>query len=406
MTTQHGTQDRHSPIADPDRFWLWTQEFAADPHHFYREMRRLHPSLAKVEISPGIPATLVIGYSAAVKIGGDEARFPADPRVWQTRIPDDDPMKAIMMWRPNALRNEGTTRLRYRESTVDAIDAIPLTKLHAEIERIAIPLINSYCSAGKADLISQFALPLTAAVLNDMHGCPADIGQQVGQGMAMMFEGDHADQGNALFTRALGELVYLKQEQPAEDLTTRLVYHPTKLDDEELVHQLVTMYGAGIEPLTNLIANTLLLMLRDDRFQGNAALTTRDALNELLFKDPPLANFNFTYPKQPMEFEGFWLPAHEPVVISMAACNNDPVIAGDFHDNNSHLAWGTGPHACPARNVAYMVAHNAIDQLFDALPEIELACPAEQLTWRSGPCHRSLESLPVTFPASAPLPIL
>lgn len=40
----------------------------------------------------------------------------------------------------------------------------------------------------------------------------------------------------------------------------------TGLSDEEIIHQLVTLYGAGIEPVTNLIANTLWLMLTDSRF--------------------------------------------------------------------------------------------------------------------------------------------
>ena len=189
---------------------------------------------------------------------------------------------------------------------------------------------------------------------------------------------------------------------PGEDLTSRLIAHPADLTDSELVQQLVTIYGAGIEPLTNLIANTLLLMLSDSRFQGEGALTTRDALNELLFKDPPLANFLITDPRQPILVDEVWLPADQPVITSMGACNNDPAIVGAYTDNRSHLAWGTGPHACPAKSVAYAVAQNAIDQLFDALPEMMLACRPDELVWRPGGFHRSLAALPVEFPQSGP----
>ncbi|MVU80403.1 cytochrome P450 [Nocardia sp. ET3-3] len=365
-------------------------------------MREKFGPLAPVELSPGIAATLVIGYRAAVTINNDSSRFPADPREWERDIPTDCPILPMLQYRPNALRSAGQEHARYRKASVDSIDAINLYTIDGVIEEIVVPQVNTFCADGEADLISQYAFPVTFAYLNYMVGCPADIGQRVAQGMAMMFEGNSAEEGNALFVAALGELVSLKRDQPGADVTTRLLAHAAELSDEELVHQLVTIYGAGIEPLTNLIANTLLLMLTDERFSGVAALTTRDALNELLFTDPPLANFGITYPTRPMMVERVWLPANQPVVTSMAACNNDPDIVGPYTGNNAHLAWGTGPHTCPAQDVAYSVAQNAIDQLFDRLPELRLACPADQLVWRPGPFHRSLASLPVAFPPARP----
>lgn len=379
---------------------LYTQEFADDPQRFYAWMREKYGPLVPVELAPGILATLVIGYHTAVVINNDPDRFPADPRAWQKNVPPECPVKPMLEHRDNALRSAGQEHARYRKASVDSLDAIYLDNLHTEIEHIAIPLINSFCRDGNADLISQYALPVTFAYLNQMVGCPADIGQDVATGMAMMFEGSDAATGSALFASALARLVDLKHEQPGVDVTTRLVNHPAELNGQELVQQLVTIYGAGIEPLTNLIANTLLLMLTDDRFQGHAALTTHDALNELLFNDPPLANFLVTYPRQPTLVDGVWLPANQPVVTSLAACNNDPAIAGEFNGNNSHIGWGTGPHTCPAQVVARTVAQHAIDQLFDALPEIRLARRAEELVWRPGPFHRSLAGLPVVFPPS------
>jgi cytochrome P450 len=88
----------------------------------------------------------------------------------------------------------------------------------------------------------------------------------------------------------------------------------------------------------------------------------------------------------------------------MAACNNDPATsAEDQTGNRSHLAWGIGQHACPAQSLAYLIAQDAIDQLLDALPEIQLAAPDVAPAWRPGPFHRALATLPVTFPPSAPL---
>ncbi|WP_406274634.1 cytochrome P450 [Nocardia sp. NBC_00881] len=415
MTTpQHPTQAGTCPVGhgspidtDVPRIALYSEEFAADPHHAYREMRRRYGSLVPVDLSPGIPATLVIGYHTAVRILNDPDHFPSDPRTWQQSVPGDCPILPMLEWRPNALRSAGLEHARYRQANTVAIDGIDLFTLHSAVEQVAVPLINTFCEDGAADLISQYAFPLTFAVLNSILGCPPDIGQQVAYGMAAMFEGVDADKINTILSGALFDLLTLKRAEPGDDITTRLLVHPTKLGDAELINQLVTLYGAGIEPLQNLIANALLLMLTDDRFAGKvpgSAPSTRDALNELLFTDPPLANFSVTYPRQPTLVDGVWLPAHQPVVISMSGCNNDPAIHdGEYTDNHSHLAWGTGPHACPAKSVAYLVAQNAIDQLLDALPEMRLACRADQLSWRPGPFHRALAAMPVVFPKSPPL---
>ncbi|WP_232839641.1 MULTISPECIES: cytochrome P450 [Nocardia] len=386
---------------------MHTSEFAADPHAAYREMRRQYGSMAPVEVAPGVPATLVLGYQTALRVLNDPDHFPADPRGWQDSIPADSPVKPMMEWHPNALRNSGAAHTRYRQAYVGAIDGIDLHALHAKIETIAVPLINAFCTTGSADLVSQYAFPLVFEVLNQMVGCSPELGQRVATGMAMLFDTVEAARGMEMLSTALLELIALRRAEPGDDVTSRLAHHPAGLDDTEMLSQLISFYGAGIEPQQNLIANTLLLMVTDERFGGNVlggALSTRDALDEVLFNDPPMANFCTTYPRQPILIDNTWLPAHQPVVISLSGCNNDPAIrGGDRTGNRAHLAWSAGPHACPAKSVAYMIVQDAIDQLLDALPELDLAVPADQLAWRPGPFHRALAALPVVFPPSPPM---
>ncbi|MFE9583268.1 cytochrome P450 [Nocardia sp. NPDC006044] len=400
---QHG-----SPIdTDGPRVRLHTPEFAADPHRAYAEMRRQYGSLVPIELAPDVPATLVVGYDAALRILNDPEHFPADPRTWQQSIPDDSPIKPMMEWYPNALRNSGAAHARYRQAYTAAIDGIDLHALHSTVERIAIPLINTFCTTGSADLVTQYAFPLVFDVLNQMVGCSAELGQRVATGMAQLFDTVNAAQGMQMLSEALLELISLRRAEPGDDVTSRLAHHPAELDDTEMLSQLISFYGAGIEPQQNLIINTLLLMVTDDRFGGHVlggSMSTRDALDEVLFNDPPMANFCTSYPRQPILIDNNWLPAHQPVLISLAGCNNDPEIrGGDRTGNRSHLAWAAGPHACPAKSVAYLIVQDAIDQLLDALPEIELAVAPSELVWRPGPFHRAVAALPVVFPQSPPL---
>ncbi|MFF0454900.1 cytochrome P450 [Nocardia africana] len=399
----HAVQQAGTPFdTDGPRIVLDTPDFVADPHRAYEAMRRRYGSMVPIELAPGVPATLVIGYHTALQILNDPDHFPADPRAWERTIPEDCPVLPIMRWYPNVIRSAGSAHARYRQAFTSAFDKVDLHELHSTVEKIAIPLINEFCEAGSADLVSQYAFPLAFEVLNRMVGCSAELGRRVATGMAAIFDTINAAWGMDHMSQALMEQVQLRRNAPGDDVTSHLAHHPSKLTDEEMLRNLIVFYGGGIEPQQNLISNTLLLMITDERFGGDilgGSMSTRDALDEVLFTDPPLANFCMSYPRQPILIDNTWLPAHQPVVISLAACNNDPDIAGgDRTGNRSHLSWGAGPHACPARSVAYLVVQDAIDQLLDALPEIRLAVDPSEIRWRPGPFHRSMTALPVVFP--------
>lgn len=391
------------PTVAPGRVSLYEPGFAADPHAAYERMRRTYGPLVPVELSPGIPATLVIGYLQARRILNDPMYFPPDPRIWEQQVPASCPVRPMMEWRPNALRNGGTEHARYRAANTAAINAVDQHRLRAQVEKVAAESIGDFLTTGSADLLTQYAWPIAFRILSALLGCPDEIGARIADGMARIFNTTDAHQGNQILGQALADLVALRRRDPADDITSRLLAHPTELTDEEMSHQLVTLYGAGIEPLTNLIANTQLKILTDEEFSAGlhaGRSTVRDALDTVLYTDPPMANYCITYPPFPADIDGFLLPAHQPVVISMAACNNDPELTrgpAGISGNRAHLAWSIGPHTCPARSHAYLIAETAVTCLLDALPEMDLAVPAAELRWRPGPFHRALESLPVRF---------
>ncbi|MEU0003459.1 cytochrome P450 [Streptomyces sp. NPDC006314] len=394
----------------PTRVALHAAEFADDPHTAYERMRRVFGPLVPVDLAPGVPATLVIGFHQARRILNDPLHFPADPRIWQQAVPETCPVRPMMEWRPNALRSAGAEHTRYRAANTASLQAVDQHELRALVEKVASAAIGDFRSLGHADLLVQYSWPIAFRVLSALLGCPDEIGRRIADGMAKIFESEAetAAQGNEILGRAVAELVALRRRQPGDDVTSRLIAHSARLDDIEMAHQLVTLYGAGIEPLTNLISNTVLRILTDEQFSAglHSGQPVRDALDTVLYTDPPLANYCITYPPYPIDIEGVLLPAHQPVVISMAACNNDPAVTGgvtvaELTGNRAHLSWSIGPHTCPARTHAYLIAETAITCLLDALPEIDLACPESELAWRPGPFHRALEALPVRFPAVA-----
>ncbi|WP_040797546.1 cytochrome P450 [Nocardia higoensis] len=373
-----------SPQRGDEPFRLYTAEFAADPHHAYRQLRDRYGSFVPVEISEGAPATLVVGYREALQILTDEARFPAEPV---------DPAE------------RGDRHAAY----VSCLARVDLFALRRAVEQIAVALINRFCETGEAELLGDYAVPLTVEVVDLMLGLGPDHSEAAFSAMTRLRDAqDAADAEHAEHALAatFAETLNAKRTQPGGDLVSWLIDSSPELDDAELIRRITVLYLTGTEPTWNLIANTLLSMTTDDGFHGGllgGALTVRDALDEVLFTDPPLANHCVRYPRQPQIFGETFLPAQQPVLIGLAACNNDPAVTGDRTGNRSHLAWGAGPRACPAVPVATMIAHEAIELLLDALPEIRRATPVTEIRRRPGALHRAPVAVPVTFPPGAPL---
>ncbi|MEU9017981.1 cytochrome P450 [Actinomadura sp. NPDC048394] len=392
---------------EADRVAMYGPEFAEAPERVYARMRE-HGDLAPVELAPGVPATLVLGYDAALEVLRDPATFPKDARRWQEGVPADCPVLPVMMWRENCQAADGPAHARLRSAVVDGLARVDPAALRENIERNADLVIDGFAADGEVELISGYARMLPTRVVLELFGCPPDIGERMLTGLGGILNGVDAEASNALLGGATMELVALKRERPGADVTSWLLAHPSELTDGEMLHQLVTLLGGGVEPEQNLIANGMRLLLSDDRFGGDlsgGSLPVEDALDEILWTDPPMANFGITYPRQDVEFRGRLLPADQPVVISYAAANTDPSrAAAGRAGNRAHLAFSAGPHTCPAKGQARLIASVAIEKLLDRLPDMELAVPVDELEWRPGPFHRALTALPVRFPPEPPRP--
>ena len=154
-------------------------------------------------------------------------------------------------------------------------------------------------------------------------------------------------------------------------------------------------------------ANSLRLLLSDDRFAGSlsgGSLPVEDALDEVLWTDPPMANYAVHYPIHDVVYEGVILRAGHPLVVSLAAANTDPSLTVDQRvGNRAHLAWSAGPHNCPAQSLR-LIAAVAVEKLLDRLPDVEPAVPVEELTWRP-PLPPRAGRAGVRFPPSTVTPL-
>ncbi|MFJ9950562.1 cytochrome P450 [Kitasatospora sp. NPDC091207] len=383
---------------------IYGPAFAADPQPVYDRLRR-YGAVAPVEIAPGVEALLVTDYQAALDLLRDTDTFSKDSRAWQRTVSPTSPLLPVLGYRPTAFFSDGEIHARYRQVITDGLALLEPHLLQRRVAEVAHQLIDAFAATGSADLIAEYARQLPVFVFNTWFGVPEEHSARLVAGIAGMMEStEKAVAAYGDLVSVVTGMVAERRERPRHDLTSWFLTHPVGLDNDEVVRQITLTMIAGHQPTTNLIGNALLRLLTDARYAGSlfgGAMTAYQAIDEVLWHEPPMANLSAHYPRYDITFHGREIAAGSLVLVSYAAANSQAAPATDGAElrsgESAHLAWAAGPHACPARDPALLIAITAIEQLTSRLSDLELSTPAEELLWRPGPFHRALVHLPVHF---------
>ncbi|WP_330455707.1 cytochrome P450 [Streptomyces sp. NBC_00820] len=388
-------------------------EFDADPHATYRRLRLQGP-IAPVEIAPGVYGYLAVTYRAVVHLLRNSPKlFAKDPTTnWEAlrdgRVPADSPARMMMQPRDNALWKDGEEHLRLRGAITSALARVDTYAVTDAVARIADQLVDTFSAAGEADLVGQYADPLSMLTVIDLFSCPPELGERIVHAVTRLFAaGPDAADANADLESACLDLVRLKRDRPGRDIVTYLVQ--TGLGDEELVQTLLLVFGAAAPPAGKHIARGVQRYLTDERFSGSVHTGIRPvaaALEEVLWDDPPVANYCPLYAQGTQRIDHVLVEPGYPILCSFAAANRDPELAvapDERVGNRAHLAFSAGPHACPAPGLARVISETAVERLLDRLTGLSLAIDADRIPPLPGTFLAGPAALPVRFQPHAPL---
>lgn len=309
------------------------------------------------------------------------------------------------------------TRLRKllsRAFTPRAVD-----RVRARITEVADELLDAALAGGtgRADLIADYAYPLTAAVIAEMLGVPRrdhprfkDWSDQI-TGLVFGGMGDpnrHAAgaHGMAELTDYLTGLVRDHEREPADDLLSALISardDDDALSPDEVISTGVLLLFAGHETTTNLIGSGLLALVRDP---GQRALLAADptlvggAVEELLRFDGP-AKTVARLMADDVELRGHTLRRGDRVFLCPSAANRDPSVFEDpdrldiTRRQGRQLGFGVGMHYCLGAPLARLEAAVAIPRALDRLPGLRPS--TDELRWHPVLLSRGLLRFPVEF---------
>ncbi|QPP10703.1 cytochrome P450 [Streptomyces bathyalis] len=390
---------------------LYGPEADADPIALYERLRSEHGAVAPVLLPGDREAWLVLGHRENLEVSRTPSLFSRDSRLWRDmqegKVPPTHPLAPLTMWQPLCVFAEGEEHERLRRAVTESLARFEARGIRRYVTRFAHQLIDEFEPKGRADLVEQFADQLPLRVITQLFGMPEHHGPRLIEAAKDMIRGSEtAVASNDYITEALQDLVDRKRASPGHDVASKLIEHPARLTNDEVREHLRVVLVSANEPTVNLIANTLRLVLTDQRFRATLAgghMTLPDALEQVLWDEPPMTTNIGRWATGDAQLAGKTIKAGDMLLLGLAAGNADPQIRPDkstpMHGNRSHLAFSGGPHECPGQDLGRAIVDTGIDTLLTRIPDLRLAVPEEHLKWETALMSRRLVALPVEFAA-------
>lgn len=104
-----------------------------------------------------------------------------------------------------------------------------------------------------------------------------------------------------------------------------------------------------------------------------------------------------------IEVAGTTIREGEGVVFATSVINRDETVYPEpdtldwSRPARHHVAFGFGIHQCLGQNLARAELEIALHSLFDRLPALRLAAPAEEIPFKPGDTIQGMLELPVTW---------
>jgi len=266
-------------------------------------------------------------------------------------------------------------------------------ELEPRIREITKSCLDAVADRGELDLMGDFAIPIPVTVIAELLGIPAErfadfkrwsdaIVQGVSLGRAVTPTPELLAE-MAEFVTFLNELVEARKTQPSNDLVSVLVQKEEggSLTFEELMLFAIVLLVAGNETTTNLVGNTVNLLL--DRPDDLAAVSGDRNLVPGLVEEA----LRFVSPIQMLprttlcdtEIAGQHIDKGTFVLVLFAAANRDSrqfPRGDDFElrrNPKDHIAFGFGIHYCLGAALARLEGRVALEELFSRLPNLRRA---------------------------------
>ncbi len=282
------------------------------------------------------------------------------------------------------------------------------------VEQLVDRLLDNVAAKSRFDLAEDFAAAIPIEVIGTLLRIPEhERGPLRAWSLAILgalefkLTPQRLAEGNQSvvdFLAFLDDLVNRRRDSLSDDdddLLARLIRWEAdgfKLRGADLYHQIVFLLNAGHETTTNLIGNSIGLLLDNpDQLrllqQDPTHITT--AIEEILRMESPLQIGN-RLAGQDIDLGHTILPKGTYIHTSIAGANRDPEQFENpdsfdiTRDRVRHFSFGAGMHGCPGAQLARMEMSIALQALVQRLKSVSRAADP---VWEAGNVGRTLSEL-------------
>jgi len=384
-----------------------------DPHSFFRRLREHDP----VFWSPRHRVFILTSHAAVDHAFRDKslssARAMANFRQKLSTRHADLLAHAMALLDGWMLLNDPPDHTRLRDPVRRSFTPAATQALEPKIGARVDQLLDELATG--ADIVADFAQPLTAMVICDLLGIDVaerEFLRQWTRDFAQLIYGasshspDYAETvgraGDEFFNR-VRPAADARRSSPRNDLMSHLIAtsQAEAWTEAELLGTCSMLLFAGHDTTSALITSSVRALLQHPeahaRFIRESDLTT-SAIEEFLRYDGPSKNF-VRVATETHERGGHVIEQGQHLWLAILGANHDPAVFGSpaelrlDRSPNPHISFGAGIHFCVGAALARTEARIALPRLFERFPKLKLAAAEHQ--WSATIVDRTLLALPV-----------
>jgi cytochrome P450 len=308
------------------------------------------------------------------------------------------------------VRFDGAEHTRYRDALAADFTPRRVDELRPWIQRVVDDCLDAMIRHGSpAELLSEFALPITSLVICELLGVDYEDREFFLDRSGLLLK-TAAEPGQ--LQRALDELIgYLtdlvdrKRRHPDDGIVSRLVAGDD-LGDAEIAVTSMFLLIAGHETTANQITMSTVALLRNP--EQLAALRMRPELIESAVEEL-LRYVTITHSGVPrvatedVVVSGQRIAAGDGVLCVLDTANHDDAVFSapatlDFtRRGRSHVAFGFGVHQCLGLHLARVELQVALESLLRRLPALRLNVGVDDLRFKEDGAVYGVHELPVAW---------
>lgn len=208
----------------------------------------------------------------------------------------------------------------------------------------------------------------------------------------------------------LFEAVARQRVEPGAGLLGQIIRDEgDSISDVDLAGLADGIFTGGFETTAGMIALGTAVLLRDPAYGEIVRSGSREELDQVveeLLRYLAIVQVAFPrFAKQDMELFGQRVREGDVIIASLTGANRDPASAGADPEafdplrvpTSGHLAFGHGIHRCIGAELARIELRTVFPKIFQRFPDLALARPESELSFRELSFVYGVDDLPVTL---------